>query len=581
VVVSEPLLFHIAWASAPALPPAYVFFAGALLLGALHRAPSLQRIVLLATPLIGLVNLATLDAGSSWTWHVLDFELVQLRVDRLSLLFGLLFHAGALLGVIYSLNVRDTAQHAAALVYAGSALGAVFAGDLITLFFYWEGMALSSAFLVWAGRTEESAGAGFRYLALHLLSGLLLLAGAITHYQTTGLIAFDLIGAQGAAGWLILLAFGIKCGFPFLHSWITDAYPQSTPGGTVFLSMFTTKVAVYSLARGFAGTELLVAVGVVMATFPIFYAVIENDLRRVLGYSMINQIGFMVAGIGVGTELALNGAVAHAFNEVFFKGLLFMSMGAVLHRVGHALGSDLGGLYRSMPWTTAFCIVGAASISAFPLFSGFVSKSMIMAAVIEQGHTWGWLALLFASAGVFHHAGIKIPFFAFFAHDSGIRVAEAPRSMLAAMAIAAGLCVAIGAWPELLYRLLPWQADYAPYTYPHVIVQVQLLLFSALAFAWLKLTGIYPPELRSTNLDADWIYRGLGTRVLQAAGAALAYARGLLDQPAYYAEQLPRHLLAPGGMLARSASTGRTAMLAAGLLAACWLLYYLIDSLTA
>src|SRR5690606_21870905 len=194
------------------------------------------------------------------------------------------------------------------------------------------------------------------------------------------------------------------------------------------------------------------------------------------------------------------------------------------------------------------------------LFNGFVSKSMIMAAMVEEGRTWAWLGLLFASAGVFHHAGIKIPYFAFFAHDPGIRVSEAPRNMLLAMAIAAILCIAIGTWPGLLYGLLPWEVAYAPYTYPHVIVQVQLLLFSALAFAWLKLTGIYPPELRSTNLDADWIYRGLGTRVLQAAGAALAYARGLLDQPAYYAEQLPRHLLAPGGMLARSASTGRTAM---------------------
>ncbi len=561
------------------MPPAFVFLAGALLMAVLRGAPRLQQLVLLATPLIGLVNLATLEVGSGWTWSILSFELVQLRVDRLSLLFGLLFHLGALVGIIYSLAVRDTLQHISALVYAGSALGAVFAGDLITLFFYWEGMALSSAFLVWASRTEDSADAGFRYLFLHLLSGLLLLAGALIHYQTTGQIAFDFIGTQSIAGWLILLAFGIKCGFPFVHSWITDAYPQSTPGGTVFLSMFTTKVAVYSLARGYPGTELLIGVGVVMATFPIFYAVIENDLRRVLGYSMINQIGFMVVGVGVGTELALNGAVAHAFNEVFFKGLLFMTMGAVLHRVGHVLGSDLGGLFKSMPWTTAFCIVGAASISAFPLFSGFVSKSMIMAAVIEQGHTWGWLALLFASAGVFHHAGIKIPFFAFFAHDSGIRVAEAPRSMLAAMAIAAVFCIGIGCWPALLYGLLPWQTDYLPYTYPHVIVQIQLLLFSALAFAWLKLTGIYPPELRSTNLDADWLYRGLGLRVLQAASTTAANARRIFDQPAYYAEQLPRHLLRPEGMLSRTVSTGTTAMLAVGMLAVCWLIYYLINYL--
>jgi multicomponent Na+:H+ antiporter subunit D len=516
----------------PPLPPSAPFFAGALLLVLARRHQRLKQALLLLVPLVGALNLLSLESGSSFVWHVQGLDLVQLRVDRLSMLFGLLFHVGALIGVLYALKHRDTSEHVAALAYAGSALGAAFAGDLVTLFFYWEGMAVASAFLVWAGRTPESNGAGLRYLALHLLSGLLLLAGAVLHYQTTGDIAFDFIGAGTTAGSLILLGFGIKCGFPLFHNWITDAYPRSTPSGTVFLSMFTTKVAVYALARGFPGTDVLVPIGTAMAIFPIFYAVIENDLRRVLGYSMINQIGFMVVGVGLGTELALNGAVAHAFNEVLFKGLLFMSMGAVLLRVGNVLGSDIGGLYRSMPWTTVFCVVGAASISAFPLFNGFVSKSMIMAAMIDEGWTWAWLGLLFASAGVFHHAGIKIPYFAFFAHDAGIRVPEAPRNMLIAMAVAAVLCIAVGSWPGVLYGLLPWDAGYAPYTYPHVIVQVQLLLFSALAFAWLKLTGIYPPELRSVNLDAEWVYRRLLPRGLAGTAAALAGVRTAMSRPA-------------------------------------------------
>lgn len=568
---------HIDWVGAPGLPPALVFFAGALLLlicrGA--YAQRLQQLVLLVTPLVGALNLLALDAGISWTWQVLEFNLIQLRVDRLSTLFGLLFHLGTLIGVIYAFRVRDTLQHVATLIYAGSALGAVFAGDLISLFFYWEGMALSSALLVWAGRSPESSGAGLRYLLMHLLSGLLLLAGAVMIYQATGSIEFNFIGTEGIAGWLIMLAFGIKCGFPFFHSWITDAYPQSTPTGTVFLSMFTTKVAVYSLARGFAGTEFLILVGTVMALFPIFYAVIENDLRRVLGYSMINQIGFMVVGVGIGTELALNGAVAHAFNEVLFKGLLFMSMGAVLLRARHVLGSDLGGLYKSMPLTTIFCVVGAASISAFPLFNGFVSKSMIMAAMIEQGYTLGWLGLLFASAGVFHHAGIKIPYFAFFAHDSGLRVKEAPGNMLLAMGIAAVLCIVVGSYPALLYNLLPWQATYEPYTYPHVIVQVQLLLFSALAFAWLKLTGIYPPELRSVNLDADWLYRRLGMGLSTSViGAATAVA-GLFRRPLpRFTQDWFRSLLGPSGVLTRSAQTSTAALLVGSLLAVYLILYY-------
>ena len=568
---------HLDWANPLGLPPAFVFFAGAalLLLAGGRKRHGLQQIVLCLVPLAGVVNLLTLEPGTAFVWRVLQFDLVLLRVDRLSMLFGLLFHLGAMIGVVYSLRVRDTTQHVAALLYAGSALGAVFAGDLISLFFYWEGMAVSSAFLVWAGRTPESNGAGLRYLAVHLTSGLLLLAGALIHYQSSGTIAFDFIGTESTAGALILLAFGIKCGFPFLHSWITDAYPESTPGGTVFLSMFTTKVAVYALARGFPGTEILVPVGTLMALFPIFYAVIENDLRRVLGYSMINQIGFMVVGVGIGTELALNGAVAHAFNEVLFKGLLFMTMGAVLLRVGHVLGSDLGGLYKSMPRTTLFCVVGAASISAFPLFNGFVSKSMIMAAMIEQGYTIGWLGLLFASAGVFHHAGIKIPYFAFFGHDSGLRVAEAPRNMLLAMGIAAALCILTGAFPTVLYGLLPWEVDYVPYTYAHVLAQLQLLLFSALAFAWLNLVGVYPPELRSVNLDADWLYRRLGLRMALTAAGALDSASRLFVQPLKNNGRRFRQALSPGSLLARSAETGTAALLVGTMLAGYLLVYYI------
>lgn len=204
----------------------------------------------------------------------------------------------------------------------------------------------------------------------------------------------------------------------------------------------------------------MIYIGITMACFSIFYAVIENDLRKVLAYSLINQVGFMVTGIGIGTSLALNGAVAHAFSDVIFKGLLFMTMGVVLHRVGHVNGSNLGGLYMSMPKTTAFCIVGALSISAFPLFSGFVSKSMVMAALVEEDYIYLWLFMLFASAGVFHHAGIKIPYFAFFAHDSGLRPKDAPINMLIAMGLAAALCLFIGSQPQYLYSMLPWEVDY-------------------------------------------------------------------------------------------------------------------------
>ncbi len=556
------------------LPPFLLFYAAALLVPFL-RGP-VRGVLLLLVPVAGLLTVWGSEAGLHHQVQILQFDLALYRVDRLSTLFGYLFNIAAFLGLTFSLHLKEeegaTVQHAAALMYAGSALGAVFAGDFITLFLFWEMLGLTSVFLIWARHTPEALAAGTRYLLINVLSGVILLAGALLHYHQTGNLLFDFVGLDGTASWLLLIAFGIKCAFPLAHNWLTDAYPNGTPTGTVFLSAFTTKVAVYSLARAFPGTELLVYVGVTMACFPIFYAVIENDLRRVLGYSMINQIGFMVAGVGIGTAMGINGAVAHAFNDVIFKGLMMMSMGAVLYRTGRINGSDLGGLYKSMPITAGLCMVGAASISAFPLFSGFVSKSMVMAAVLEEGHTWVWLLFLFASAGVFHHAGIKIPYFAFFAHDSGIRVKEAPMNMLVAMSLGAILCVFIGTFPGPLYSLLPFPVEYVPYTATHVLTQLQILFFSAGAFVWLNLKHLYPPELRSVNLDVEWVYRSLGPRLVGGIGTAFAALTGVLNRRAEpTAALLARSALrshGPQAALGRTWPTGSMVLWAVVLLAA-------------
>lgn len=487
--------------------PGSILIGGALLVPLLRGR--IQAGYMLALPAFSLFFLLAMPYGEYGQIAFFDYILTTIRIDKLSLVFGIIFHIAAFLSVLYALHEKDNVQHVAGLIYAGSAISAVFAGDLISLFVYWELTAVSSVFLIWTRRTERSYRAGMRYLIIQVTSGLFLLVGTIFHYQMSGQISFNYLGLSDLGTKLIFVAFGIKCAFPLLHNWLQDAYPEATVTGTVFLSAFTTKLAVYALARGFPGTEMLIWIGAIMGAFPIFYAVIENDLRRVLAYSLNNQLGFMVVGIGIGTQMALNGTVAHAFAHILYKALLFMSMGAVLFRTGTVKGSELGGLYKSMPTTTFFCIVGAASISAFPLFSGFISKSLIMTAAVEGSHILTWLVLLFASAGVFHHSGIKIPFFAFFAHDSGIRCKEAPFNMLLAMGLATFLCIGIGIFPRPLYNLLPFPVEYEPYTTTHVITQLQLLLFSALAFAVLKRTGLYPLELKLTNLDSDWFYRRL------------------------------------------------------------------------
>ena len=494
-------------------PPGLILVLGALVIPFLRG--KVRNLFMIILPVFGLLGLLAMEDGYVFTINILGLELTPVRVDRLSLLFGYIFHIAAIISIIYAFHLRDTVQQIAALIYAGTAIGGIFAGDLVSLFVYWEGTAISSVFLIWSSNTKESFKTGMRYLLIQVGSGVLLLAGTILYYKQSGTIAFNKFELTEIGPILIFIAFGIKAAFPLLHNWLQDAYPQATVTGTVFLSAFTTKLAIYALARGFPGTELLIWIGAIMTAFPIFYAVIENDLRRVLAYSLNNQLGFMVVGVGIGTELSLNGTAAHAFSHILYKALLFMSMGAVLYRTGTIKGSELGGLYKSMPYTTGLCIIGAASISAFPLFSGFISKSLIITATAVEGY-WGvWLVLLFASAGVFHHSGIKIPYFAFFQHDSGKRPDEAPLNMLIAMSLAAFLCIAVGVYPQALYNILPYEVNFQPYTTTHVVTQLQLLLFSALAFGWLMRSGLYPPELKSTNLDFDWSYRYFLPRLLE------------------------------------------------------------------
>ncbi|MDP6686696.1 MAG: Na(+)/H(+) antiporter subunit D [Acidobacteriota bacterium] len=557
-------------------PPGWLLIFGGLLVP-LFRG-RVRSAYMLLLPALGFIQLLLMPEGELLQVSIFDYSLTPVRVDPLSLVFGYIFHIAAFLGMIFALRVKDSGQHVAAFVYAGSAIGAVFAGDLITLFVYWEIAAISSVFLIWARRSERSHRAGMRYLIFQIASGVLLLAGTLAHFYQTGSLAFDYLGISSLGGMLILIAFGIKCAFPLLHNWLEDAYPEATVTGTVFLSSFTTKMAVYALARGFPGTEQLIWIGAMMAAFPIFYAVIVNDLRRVLTYSMNNQLGFMVVGVGIGTELALNGAAAHAFADILFKGVLFMSMGAVLLRTGTVKGSELGGLYKSMPWTATFCIVGAASISAFPLFSAFATKSMILSATAENHYAFVYFVLLFASAGVFHHSGIKIPYFAFFGHDSGIRCKEAPRNMLIAMGLAASLCIGIGVFPGVLYNVLPFPVDYEPYTVTHVITQLQLLFWSAVAFAWLNWVGLYPPELRSVNLDSDWAFRRLVPRMFGPVTRALAGGWAtMLDQLGRRVtatlQTVHRHH-GPHGILERTWPTGSMALWVAILLALILLLYY-------
>jgi multicomponent Na+:H+ antiporter subunit D len=489
------------------IPPGLVLIAGGLVLPLLSTR--FRSIALIALPLLTLVLVWTVPDGPVLEVSFLGYELTPVEGDKLSRLFGTVFAIMALAGGLFALNQARTAELAAAFVNAGGAMGIAFAGDLITLFIFWELMAIGSTVVVWCGGPFAQR-AGLRYASMHVLGGMLLMAGTAAEVAATGAIDFTAMTADTLPRCLILAGFLINAAAPPLSAWLPDAYPEASWSGMVFLSAFTTKAAVYTLLRGFPGTELLIYVGLCMIFYGIVYAILENDMRRILAYSIVNQVGFMVAGVGIGTEMAINGAASHAFTHIVYKALLLMSAGSVLYMTGRRKCSDLGGLFRTMPLTTICGIIGALSISSFPLTSGFVSKSMISQGAADQHLALVWFLLAAGSAGVFLHAGIKFPWFVFFQKDSGLRPADPPWNMRLAMVLFAAICIGLGVLPGPLYAILPYEVAYLPYTVSHVVFQLQLLLFSGLAFflmlPWLKRT-------LTITLDVDWLYRRLG-RVL-------------------------------------------------------------------
>ncbi|MDD3180810.1 MAG: Na(+)/H(+) antiporter subunit D [Opitutaceae bacterium] len=502
------------------LHPSLILIAGALLLPLMPAR--LKQGWLLLVPILAFARILAMSQGVFGEVRFLQFTLVFGRVDALSNIFGYIMGLMCVLGTLYGLHVKRAAEHIAAWTYVAGSLGAIFAGDLLTLFLFWELMAFSSVFLIWFRGRKESLGAGFRYLLVHVTGGVSLLAGIILTYHGTGgnlaFTAFD-VHHPDLAAWLVLLGFILNAAVPPLHAWLPDAYAEGTFSGSVFLSAFTTKTAVYALCRGFPGMDVLIVLGVIMSLYGVIYAVLENDSRRLLAYHIISQVGYMVAGVGLGTELAINGACAHAFAHILYKGLLFMGCGSVLHMTGRSKFTELGGLYQKMPWTFVFTLIGGLSISAFPLFSGFVSKSMIVQAGFEDHKLWVGFGLLLASAGTFLHTGLKVPYFIWFgknhcAKDTWDRAAEPPWNMMAAMAITSVLCIFIGCYTPYLYRLLPYPADFEPYTSYHISETLQILLFTGLGF-FLLIKKLEPTP--TISLDLDWPYRMGGRAFLWLA----------------------------------------------------------------
>ena len=524
------------------LHPGLILLAGALVLPLVKGR--LFRPYLLLVPVLAFGAVLMMPQGGYGVVPFLEWDLTFGRVDRLSLVFAYIMTLMCIIGTLYGLHVDNPFEMAAAWIYVAGSLGVIFAGDFLVLFLFWEVMAFSSVFLVWFRDRPESVWAGFRYLLVHAAGGMVLLAGIVLLYHATGDLGFHQLDVTRPTLpiYLILIGFILNAAVPPLHAWLPDAYGEATVSGAVFMCAFTTKTAVYALARGFAGMEILIPLGVVMALYGVVYAVLENDARRLLAYHIISQVGYMVAGVGIGTELAINGACAHAFAHILYKGLLFMGVGSVLYMTGKSRLTDLGGLYSRMPRAFVFTLIGGLSISAFPLFSGFVSKSMIVAAGFDDHLYWAAFLLTLASAGTFLHTGLKVPYFIWFGKnhctkDTWEKAEDPPVHMQLAMGIAAFLCIFIGVYTPYLYDMLPYAAVYKPYTAYHVTESLQILLFTALGF-FVFLKKLTPKPVIS--LDMDWFYRMGGRVFLLGAKKGMDYLSVRAQQ--YLGQALPRSL---------------------------------------
>ncbi|MEX1197252.1 MAG: Na(+)/H(+) antiporter subunit D [Pseudohongiellaceae bacterium] len=536
-------------------PPALIMILAAILLP-LVRA-TFRPALMMGAPALTLLMIWGLDDGVLLSAAFMNFEIQLVEADAVRRLFATIFALMTVVGGLFAFRHARVVEMSAAMAYAAGAVGVSFAGDLITLFLFWEFMALFSTVVVWSGGTDEARRAGIRYGVMHLIGGIILKIGIVGVAVQTGSIEVQALSLDSFATWMILIGVLINAAAPPLSAWLSDAYPEASATGAVFLSAYTTKTAVLTLLLLFPGQTVLVWVGLYMIFYGIIYALMENDMRRILAYSIVNQVGFMVCGIGIGTELALNGVAAHAFAHIIYKALLLMSAGAVLAQTGKRKCTDLGGLYRTMPVTAVCGIIGALAISSFPYTSGFISKSMISqsAAYGEMGFVW--FSLVAASAGVFLHAGIKFPWFVFFQKDSGMRPKDPSWNMQAAMIIFAALCVVIGVFPGTLYPFLPYEVDYVPYTAEHLVTQLQLLLFAGLAFF------VMLPMMKRTetiSLDFDFLWRRVGPAIWSRFIRVLTFVsdrlKGVVSQQGGRLVNTWMHYHGPEGPLARSWPTG-------------------------
>ena len=552
------------------ISPGFTLVALGLIAALLPRA--VRPVLAVAAPVLGLAQLMALPAGPSGDIAIMGATVVTVEVTPQSLMFAGALLTAAIIAGIYSLHERAGLPVTAALLYTGCAVGAVLAGDLPSFFVFFEIATVGAAFLIWSGGTARSLPAGMRFAVINILAGVLLLEAFLLTYKATGSLEFFIADTATPAGVYLLLALGIKAAFPVLHAWLTDAYPESTPGGTVYLSVFSVSVAIHALLRFMPGEALLVPVGAVMVAFPVMLALLANDLRRVLCYGLISQIGLAVMAIGVGTPAALDAAAVLTVANMFGFLLMFMATGAVLYSTGTASADRLGGLAAEMPWTALFAVIGAVTVASLPVFAGGAAVPPLLTAVGTGGEPWVAALALFGVAGVWAHAGLKVPAAAFFtARPAELTpAAEAPLHMRLAMLLAAASAIGIGALPYV---------EGPGVSIADLVTHLQVLAFSLLIYAGARYWNLLPKDRESSLIDVDWLYRRLGPAIVGTvmAGTAAAYGAWQRFLVARIAGSMTRlyEAAGPHGGIARTWGAGLGVLWVAILLVVMLLVSYL------
>jgi len=532
--------------------PGLVIFLGGFLIPFI-KWRKVKLAYFLSLPIIGLIILILTSKGvfgsippwphALYKWRVpfLQYTLILGRIDKLSMVFAYIYVIAAFCMNIYALNVKNHWEHVAAMIYVGSSLGAVFAGDFFTLFFCLEIMSWAPVFLLWFRGTKKAMGCGVRYILWHHFSGVCILAGILMHLHKTGSIAF--VHMPWAWDWdhlgynLMLLGFLINSATTPFHSWLSDTYSEATPSGSIYMTAYTTKTAIHCLIRTFSGVQLIMWMGAIQAVFALFLAVLENDGRRLCSYHIISQIGYMVAGVGIGTPMGINGAASHALCHIIYNALLYMGAGCALYVVGTAKFNELGGLYKYMPISFWLYMVGGFSISGFPLFNGFISKCMTIEASELIQRPYIYLLLEGATVGTFLHTGLKLPWNIWLQgkdepppkiraklKDSALNT---PINMLIGMGILAFLCIFMGIYPKILYDMLPYPVEFVPFTTTRVFSITQMFIFTFMGFWLLRvLVKGYP----TYTIDTDWLLRMPGMRFMRFCREPLINFGSLLDK---------------------------------------------------